>query len=455
MVIVAWPLLAFGGVYPWAYTPLLIGAALWSVVNVWRSRRSPDRRLGPIAAAMAAVGVAIGLQLIPLPAGALAATSPAAPDWLFEFDVPYAVLTAQGHQVWHPLSLNPSATARALGFYTVLAVFLYAVAVSLPRYDTRALLRWTVTLAAVIGVVAIIQQRTFNGKIYWFWVPEATTGNVFGPFVNRNHFAGWMVMALSAGLGLAGAEFRESMAGRRRDLRTRLMWLTSPRGSRVLLTGYGLLVMAVALVWPMSRSGIISFVIAVALTSIWVGRSVQSRLTRVLTYAVLVALVAIPIYWRGVDRVSDWFADTRSLSGRVAAAGYAMAAASDFALTGSGINTFRSLMFKYQRNNTEEHLAEAHNDYLQLAAEGGVLVGVPILVLIALFVRAAASRIREVAGDVRHYWLKVGASTGMLAIAVQSLVEFSLQKPANAVLFCVLAGIVLQRPASRASVSAT
>jgi uncharacterized membrane protein len=61
---------------------------------------------------------------------------------------------------------------------------------------------------AIVGVLlaltAIIQKPLFTGKIYGFWTPNEA-GNPFGPFVNRNHFAGWMLMALPLTFGLLWA----------------------------------------------------------------------------------------------------------------------------------------------------------------------------------------------------------------------------------------------------------
>ena len=86
-------------------------------------------------------------------------------------------------------------------------------------------------------------------------------------------------------------------------------------------------------------------------------------------------------------------------------------------------------------------MREAHNDYLQLAAEGGGLLGVPILLSAAVLIAGIRRRFRDDVGSI--FWIRVGAITGLLAIAAQSLVEFSLQMPANAALFAVLCGIAL------------
>jgi O-antigen ligase len=97
------------------------------------------------------------------------------------------------------------------------------------------------------------------------------------------------------------------------------------------------------------------------------------------------------------------------------------------------------------------HFAEAHDDYLQLLAEGGVLLAVPAVVVIALFVREVRHRFRERLDDLTGYWIRVGAVTGVVAIGLQELVDFSLQMPGNAALFALLCAIAVRRASGRAS----
>ena len=103
-------------------------------------------------------------------------------------------------------------------------------------------------------------------------------------------------------------------------------------------------------------------------------------------------------------------------------------------------------MLHYQAVPGGELSIEAHNDYLELVAEGGLLLGVPILVALVLFVREVWRRFREAADDTRTYWLRAGAVTGLVAIALQEFFDFTLQMPGAAALFVVLAAIAIHRP---------
>jgi hypothetical protein len=106
------------------------------------------------------------------------------------------------------------------------------------------------------------------------------------------------------------------------------------------------------------------------------------------------------------------------------------------------MGTYETTMLVYQRTNrAEEYFNQAHDHYLQVAAEGGALVGLPVLLCgIALGI-VTARRLRQ---DMSWaYWIRAGAATGLLAVAVQSIWETGLRIPANAVLCAVVAAIAV------------
>jgi O-antigen ligase len=143
------------------------------------------------------------------------------------------------------------------------------------------------------------------------------------------------------------------------------------------------------------------------------------------------------------------------LAGRFGASGVALAdrlaiwhdtlpVLKDFWLTGTGVGTFQTAMAVYQRSKPEVIFNQAHNHYLQVAAEGGLLVCVPLWLAVSGFVRAAWIRMR---GDRSPmYFLRAGAAAGLAGVAVQSVWETGLTIPANAALAAVLAAIVLHVP---------
>jgi O-antigen ligase len=89
------------------------------------------------------------------------------------------------------------------------------------------------------------------------------------------------------------------------------------------------------------------------------------------------------------------------------------------------------------------HLAQAHNDYLQVLVEGGLLVAVPVAIALGLLAFAIRRSVNEARGDSYDYWVRAGATVGLVAMGIQETVEFSLQMPANAFLFATLAAMAV------------
>jgi O-antigen ligase len=205
--------------------------------------------------------------------------------------------------------------------------------------------------------------------------------------------------------------------------------------------------MGLSLVLTLSRSGIAAFAAALVLTAGVVMRRQRASLRRKVIFAYLLCLGLLSIGLTGVGAVVSHFGAVEGshFDGRIPVWRDTLTLARDFWFTGSGLNTFGTAMLLYQSHSPTMHYREAHNDYLQLAAEGGLLVGVPILILIVLFVREVRNRFRAQTDDSRTYWIRVGAVTGLLAVALQDMVEFSLQMPGNATLFSVLAAIAVHR----------
>jgi O-antigen ligase len=474
LLALAWGAFAFGAVYPWAYVPLAAACALIAIAGFLPRR---DVQLAPmnraLAIGLALVAAAIVVQLIPLPHDTLLRLNPGTDAFLQRYDVQYAAMVRaeeirSGETVTglkpgdpaqmkmkpagpagaHALSIDPAKTMLGLSLFVVFGFFLLGLTRGLTSRQVRRFAPWLVGIGVVLALVGIVQQAGFNGKIYGFWVPEAGIrpstpgGGIYGPFVNRNHFAGWMLMALPVGLGYFCGLVARSMRGVKPGFHDRFLWFASSEASRLILVAAGLVVMAIALVLSLSRSGITCFAVALALCGLVVARRQTTAPRRVVLTAYVLFVGVLAVGWAGFDLVAGRFADAnRDLALREAVWWDALHIHHDFPVFGSGANTFGIAMLVYQTADPTVHFAEAHNDYVQLLAEGGLLVSVPALVLLVLFVREVRRRFRDEAGDGLTYWIRVGAVTGLVAIGLQEVVEFSLQMPGNTALFCALIAI--------------
>jgi O-antigen ligase len=304
---------------------------------------------------------------------------------------------------------------------------------------------------AVIGVVlaitGIVQKAVGAGKPLGFWTP-VEGGSAYGPFVNRNHFAGWMLMAIPVCIGLLCGMVSRRTRGAEHSIRERLLWLASPEASQVVLLAAGIAVMTLSVFLTQSRSGVMAAIVAVVLTVIlaWRRSSGSSRLA--IVGALLVILVGVAA-WAGVDQTIRRFGDaTQDAAGRLGPWQDAWSVAKRYPLTGTGLNTYSVAMLFYQRFNPEVFYSAAHNDYLQVIAEGGVLVSVPVAAAVLALVVTIRRRFKQEISQ-STYWIRAGATIGLAAIALQEAGDFSLQIPGNAFLFAVTCAIAIHRTPER------
>jgi O-antigen ligase len=469
---IAWGALAFGAVYPWAYTPLAVACTVIGLAGLWvgYTRRPPISRL---ALGLAAIGVAVSLQLVPLPRAVLARVSPGTDAFLRQYDFRYMHPAgpldqatggmAQPALPWQPISIDPPHTALGLGLFSALALFLLGTTRLVSAAGARSVAMAVLALGLLLTVLAVVQlalnpHAAEFTLIYGFWRPRFVS-TPFGPFVNPNHYAGWMLMAVPLGLGLAYGTFERARLEAPSGARSPVAWAISEEGGMLALSVFTCLAMGVSLMMTKSRSGIACFAVAMLLSGGMMFVR-QHRASAKAAVAVTVALLFLStIAWAGVDTLFEKFA---SADGGLPAATSRLRAWKDTVriirddpMTGTGLDTYGTAMVVYQTSPRHAHFQEAHNDYLQLAAEGGLLVGLPIVFTLAMFVAGIRRRFHEAPKVGITYWLRVGAVIGLVSIGLQSLVEFSLQMPGNAALFAVLAAVALHQSPRLRSVSST
>ena len=438
--ICAWSALAFGAVYPWAYWPLAAGSAcLCGVLSGDRRVRSDVGRHA-LLVPLAFLFGAIGLQLVPAPSNVLHLLSPSTPPLLLEYRLPYSLNPGA-----HPFSIDPEATVLALVLGITLTALMLLSASLLRVVGSRELAAGLVVVGFVIALVAIVQRPLFSGRIYGFWEPEQRS-NSFGPFVNPNHFAGWMAMSLSLALGLLCAQFASVMRRGARGWRDYIAWASGPSASGLMLLMTAAVTMGLSLVLSLSRSGILCFLLAVLITAHATLRK-QQGIRRLVMVSYLTGLLIGVVLWVGPSTIAQEFdkGGWTQMGGRLPVWQDAASVIRAFPVAGTGLNTYGSAMLFYQRNDPTLHYTAAHNDYLQLAAEGGLLVGIPIAWAVVVLVRTIRRRFSESGRETAAYWIRVGAVTGLIAIALQEVVDFSLQIPANACLFAFLCAIAIHR----------
>src|SRR5580765_3372046 len=194
-----WGAFAFGAVYPWAYWPLVAALSTVGIAGLSIGSRGRATRLGltGLTVGFCAFLVASLVQLVPMPLTFIASASAETTKVLRQLDLAVAAGSASSR----PLSIAPALTAIGLALFAANALFVLGSARLFSIRGARRVADAIAVVGIAMALVAIIQKPLFTGKIYGFWTPYGA-GNPFGPFVNRNHFAGWMLMALPVTFGL-------------------------------------------------------------------------------------------------------------------------------------------------------------------------------------------------------------------------------------------------------------
>lgn len=464
--LVVWGTLAFGAVYPWGYRPLALAAAITGLAALTQAFRRGRLRAGDGVLLTALVLVIAGacVQTVPLPPRLRTALSPASEAYFREYDPVYRLAydASRGAAVVvgalaprevprRPLSLDAEATWRGVFLLTAFTLLLAGLVRTFARAGITRVARWLIAFGVVVALIGIVQKavlgdHAFAGmKIYGFWEPTYKLTTPFGPFVNKNHFAGWMLLALPLAMGYF-AGLAEAAAVETRTWRERLLWLSSQAGGQTQLLVLAIAVMTLSLLMTLSRSGVGGLVIAVGLTSLAGARALRSLKARVALGASLAVLIVVAVQWSSVNLAARFDTLPGAVSMRLHAWQDGWTIVKDFPLTGTGLNTYGAATLKYQTGDRVLHFREAHNDYLQIAAEGGLLLGVPAGVALIAFVWMVRRRFARSHDDRLTHWVRVGATTGLVAIAVQSLVEFSLQMPGITASAVVVMAMALHEP---------
>jgi O-antigen ligase len=303
-----------------------------------------------------------------------------------------------------------------LKYSALLALFFLCVQSFRTRTHWRNLVWFFLSLGFAVSLFAILQHFTFNGKLYW--VRELQYGGIpFGPYVNRNHFAGLMELLIPPGLAIQilGAERRDQLP---------------------LVTLFTLLPIG-ALFLAASRGGIISFVAEVAFLAILI--VARRREKKVLFAGALIfTLAAILVSWLGIGRALDRFANYKKLETtegrRVEMTHDSLLIFQDHRLLGTGVGTLQEVFPRYETVYDGLVVNHSHNDYAEALAETGAIGSFCGLVFL-IFLFWKSWKILNVGGDPRSFAYHTGALVACLGLLVHAGVDFNFHVPSNALIF--------------------
>ena len=388
-VLVAFSVLANGAVEPWSEAILEIGAAslflLWGILAI-RQRQVRIRW-----------------------------------NWLY-----LPLLSLGGFalvQRLFGLSAYPYATKIELLKAGACLLLFFLTAESFHTGEEGKLFVWfLVSRGVLVSLLAIVQYFTFNGKLYWFLVLRHG-GVPFGPFVNPNHFAGFVELTDPIGLAMLF-----SGAVRRDKLPLLILLTVVPIG---------------ALVLSASRGGITIFLFEFVLLTFLVRRPGKEgkHLLKASALALVSGFFAI---WLGVGWTVERFENlTRgdiSHNRRVSMLRDTWQIFRHHPWTGTGLGTLETVYPRYESYYDGLVVDHAHNDYVELLADTGLIGGVCMVGFVALLVWRGLSNLRATRNPVCRSFYG-GSLVGCAGLLLHSLVDFNLHIPSNALLFFLLAAM--------------
>jgi O-antigen ligase len=431
----------FGGGPPWTLA-VLAALALAALTATARAAPVFPTIARALDLSLMLVVLAMAAQTIPLPAGVRAMLSPHA-------DQVARTVRLTAPDPWAPLTLDAGASALAI-VAVALAVTVFWVARA--AFAAGGALRSTCRALAIFGALAacaaVVQRAAEPGLVLGVLTPDAIAARPFGAFVNRNHFADWLLMLVPLAAGHVVARARIHTADERE-------WRGAARAflrTGGLLTLLPVATMITVLLLTLSRSAVLGLGVA-GLTAWWLARPRMDPHDRGWLLVVGAAGVALLVLSGLVD-LDAWSVRLESAMQAAAAPDNRLVIwretlpmTRDFWLAGTGAGTYGLGMLVYQQSQIwVPHLAswaqfnQAHNHYLQVLTEGGLLVAVPVSLALVLLVRRAESALHGDAGET--YWIRVGAAAGLAGVAAASAWDIPLVMPANATVAAVLAAVL-------------
>ncbi len=431
--------LAFGSVEVWGYSIIILSAVALTLVwliKVWLKNRLKFTifkkepiafKLGylktPLNLPIIIFIVLIIIQLIPLPESVVRFISPNTCNIYAESykALEASVIAKNPLNTSYSLSLCPNATKDELFKIIGYALIFFLVINNIKsKVQLKKLILTIVIVAFCLSIFGIIQKAFWNGKIYWF--RELRYGGTpFGSYVNRNHYAGFMVMAIP--LALSAIAITKSI-------------------NKKIILSYMALIMASTIFISLSRGGMLAFLgsFLFILLSFLFHKTLKKHISFIimLLMGIVIFILYLQLFSVVADRLLTVIDPDELLSQkRFLVWKDSLNIVSDFPLLGSGLGTFRYIFPKYKTFYNRLIFQYPENDYLQLLTETGI-IGFLIIIwgllafLIASFKLMAKNKILI---------FFIGS---IFAILIHSFCDFNLHIPANALIFSIILALTIR-----------
>lgn len=329
-------------------------------------------------------------------------------------------------------SLIPTESMFALlSLLAPLAIFLFTTSSSQARF--KNLITVFLCLAAFEAALGLIQYASENPAFYFGIPPNGKSAQ--GTYVNRDHFAALMEMALPLTIALTLYTL-----GRKELHQHDASWV---KLHETLIFGSLMLLILLAGIFTRSRTGVFLVLVGVLLSSIAFARHIGGRqsvgittifATIAIGTASSIGLIPVLNRFVGKDPLEDerWRIAQHTIEG-----------IKSFFPLGSGPGTFPDVYRAFQPVEQMRFINNAHNDYLELLFDMGA-AGVFIIVSFFLLYIYGWVKLWGKKWDRLHF-LQIAAGISIFLILLHSFTDFNLHTPANMIVFALMCGIFFRK----------
>jgi O-antigen ligase len=299
-------------------------------------------------------------------------------------------------------------------------VFFLSAQVFRKREDFVALAWFLILFCFAVSLLGSIQHFTSDKEIYWMSTLNIQ-GDSFGPFVNRNHFGGFVELTLPVGLGL--------------------MLFRGIAGELILLVTVLTIVPVSALVLSGSRGGIVGFAFGLCILAVLAKKRRPGERPRMRALASVALAALLLVAWIGAGKAIQRFSTARedlSVSRRVSMFRGAAGVFLSNPITGAGLGTLVAVYPRYETVYDGHVVEHVHNDYIEALAETGIAGGICGVAFLWLLFRGARKGFQSERSRFGR-GLRAGAIAAVSGLLLHSFVDFNLHIPSNALLFLLQA----------------
>ncbi len=338
----------------------------------------------------------------------------------------------------HSLSMDVEATRQTTTvIFIILLALLLAASVLAQREYLAKLPLFLAGYGFALALFGLIQYFAWDGRFFWWRETADTVTSPFGPFVAHNHFAGYMELLLPIPIALIIMQ-----VGR---VEARIFY------------GFAAALMGGATLASLSRGGFISLfaqLIFFAATAPFIAcrqaRKSEKIAAPLIAVVVITLAIGASIYWIGLEPVINRIAQGQLVTSDPKEESFLVSRGwiwRDTTMmirahlsTGVGLGAFETAFPIYSQSDGALQIGQAHNDYLQLVAEAGIVGVVLLLWFLGIVLHQTFRGIQ--ARDPLWAALALGGGGSMVGMMVHSIFDFNLQLPSHALLFVLLTAVL-------------